>query len=230
VFLNAVANERLVRCGAFEDVWFQPAAGDAGGAVGAALLGCHRLLGVLRSERDAPEDGQAGSLLGPAYGMGEVRAALAEVEHTELSDDELATQVARDLADGLVVGLVDGRMEFGPRALGARSILADPRRPEMAGRLNRDVKRREEFRPFAPVVLAEFAREYFVFEGASPYMLRVVPATAETAQLVPSVVHVDGSARVQTPDPGAGALRRILAAFHARTGCPNPPQHVVQPE
>jgi carbamoyltransferase len=200
----------------------QPAAGDAGGALGAALFTWHQLLGHPR--RPDAADSQQGSLLGPAYSPAQVAAFLRGAEavsHCHEAEEGLLDAVAGLLADGKAVGWFCGRMEFGPRALGARSILADPRRPDMHARLNRKIKFRESFRPFAPCVLREHAAAYFRLPPGveSPYMLYTVPV-ADGAGL-PAVTHVDGSARVQTVDAGRhGRFYRLLRRFHEKTGCP----------
>ena len=244
VALNCVGNGRILREGPFERIWIQPAAGDAGGALGVALFTWHQLLGKERNV--SAGDLQHGSLLGKAYDDAEIRAFLDGVGavYRHVADDgALCRDVAGAVADGKVVGWFQGRMEFGPRALGARSILGDARRAEMQSTINQKVKFREGFRPFAPVVLAEHAHEYFELdEGCeSPYMLLVVPvrearrrrAEAENgaargfARLrlersdVPAITHVDYSARVQTVDAKRhGLFRRLLEAYHERTGCP----------
>jgi carbamoyltransferase len=236
VALNCVANGRLRREGPFEDVWVQPAAGDAGGALGAALFAWHQLLDRPREAR--PEDGQRGSFLGPRFGTAEVAAFLRRAEAAARAygrEDDLLEAVADLLARGQVIGWFHGRMEFGPRALGARSILADPRDPAMHARLNGKVKFRESFRPFAPCVLRELAHEYFdVPPGTdSPYMLITAPVAGAQRPAVapgglrvphsriPAVTHVDGSARLQTVDPERhGRFYRLLRRFHERTGCP----------
>jgi carbamoyltransferase len=240
VALNCVANGRLLREGPFERLWIQPAAGDAGGALGAALMHWHGHLGHPRVS-DAT-DAQRGSLLGPAYGDASVVAALdrmGAVRET-LADDALAEAVAMELASGRIVGHFDGRAEFGPRALGNRSILGDPRDPSMQRRMNVAIKFRESFRPFAPAVIDGKQGEWFELDAESPYMLLVAPVAAAhrgdaaaaaaargLAKLkavtgdVPAITHVDGSARVQTVSPGrAPRFHAILRAFERRTGCP----------
>ncbi|MEZ4391504.1 MAG: carbamoyltransferase C-terminal domain-containing protein [Polyangiales bacterium] len=241
VALNCVSNGRLLREGPFERVWVQPAAGDAGGALGVATYIWHALLGHPRAAR--PEDGMRGALLGPSYSTAEAAATLRALGAVfEVLDDEgaLLDRVAAALADGAVVGWFQGRMEFGPRALGGRSILADPRDEGTQSRLNLKTKFRESFRPFAPSVLAERAHEWFdLAEGVeSPYMLLVAPVAAsrrlpvdetlfglerlhQRRSSVPAVTHVDGSARVQTVTAARnGRYRRLLERFHAHTGCP----------
>jgi carbamoyltransferase len=220
----------------------QPAAGDAGGALGAALFVWHQLLGRPRAADG--QDRMCGALLGPRFSTEDVRKALdqrgARYTHCEREDD-LVGRVAAALADGNIVGWVQGRMEFGPRALGCRSILGDPRRPEMQSAMNRKTKFRESFRPFAPSVLREHAHEWFdTPPGADfPYMLftaevraeRRVPAPAAAPtglgrlnavrSTIPAVTHVDDTARVQTVDePRHGRYYRLLRRFHALTGCP----------
>ena len=249
VALNCVANSRLLREGPFARIWIQPAAGDAGGALGAALFVWHQLLG--RPRTPEPGDAQQGSLLGPAYSPEEVRSLLdkqgASYQRAG-SQVELFAVAAEALAAGKVVGWFRGRMEYGPRALGARSILADPRRPEMQSLLNQKIKFREGFRPFAPAVLAEHASEWFDLPRGhqSPYMLLTAPVcdrhrtvlTArerETMQThpdfchraavprstIPAVTHVDFSARIQTVDRARHPeFHRLLTAFHELTGCP----------
>ncbi len=242
VALNCVANGRLLREGPFERLWIQPAAGDAGGALGAALFVWHQLLENARVP--APEDSQAGTLLGPAPSSEEIETVLHEAGAVyRRVDDEtaLCAETAEALAAGEGVGWVQGRMEFGPRALGARSILGDPRDPAMQRRLNLKTKFRESFRPFAPVVLRGRVAEYFELKPGeeSPYMLIVAPVRAEQRRrpaesasggfdrlhevrsTIPAVTHVDGSARIQTADASRSPrLCRLLEAFEARTGCP----------
>ncbi|MFN8050299.1 MAG: carbamoyltransferase [Acidimicrobiales bacterium] len=242
VALNCVANGRLRREGPFERIWVQPAAGDAGSAVGAALWAWHH---VMEHDRTPSRpDGMGGAYLGPSYLAGDIAADLdaAGRPHRRIEDaDERAREVARLLADGRIVGVFQGRAEFGPRALGHRSILADPRSATMHERLNVAIKGRESFRPFAPAVIAELAGDWFDLDGDSPYMLFTAPVhpsrlgawtpgepTGEIAEQlagvrsdIPAVTHVDGSARVQTVDADQSpALHRILVAFHELTGCP----------
>jgi carbamoyltransferase len=224
VALNCVANGRLLREGPFRRVWVQPAAGDAGGALGAALFTWYHLLG--RRRPVVEEDHQQGSFLGPRYSPAEVAAFLRGAEamaHAYPAEEDLLDAVAGLLAAGKVVGWLSGRMEFGPRALGARSILADPRGPDMHGRLNRKIKFRESFRPFAPCVLREHAADYFQMPPGveSPYMLFTFPVAAGAASGLPAVTHVDGSARVQTVDARRhGRFHRLLKRFHEKTGFP----------
>ena len=244
VALNCVATGRLLREGPFDDVWVQPAAGDAGSALGAALWYWHDQLGNPRPDTAALPggDAMAGAALGPSFSADEVRRWLASegIEATHLPDlGERCDHVARRLAEGAVVGWFDGRMEFGPRALGHRSILADPRGADVKDRLNRQIKGRESFRPFAPAVLAERAAEWFEIDRPSPYMTfthrvaadRLVDPGPEPDDLsarsslprsqIPACTHVDGSARVQTVDADVHpAFHRLLQAFEAQTGCP----------
>ncbi|HYC70263.1 MAG TPA: carbamoyltransferase [Opitutaceae bacterium] len=242
VALNCVGNGRILREGPFERIWVQPAAGDAGGALGAALFVWHQLLGQPR-DPVAP-DGQRGSLLGPGVRGDEVEPVLRArgAVYRRLADESaICREAAALIAAGRIVGWVQGRMEFGPRALGARSILGDARDPEMQERMNRRTKFRESFRPFAPIVLRERAGEFFELrpEDESPYMLVVAPVRAEkrvasngaaraglervkdARSVVPAVTHVDHSARVQTVDCVRNPrLHRLLEAFAGQTGCP----------
>jgi carbamoyltransferase len=249
VALNCVANGRIVREGPFDDVWIQPAAGDAGGALGVALFIWHQLMDrprqVARSD-DGPIDAQRGSLLGPAFEGEEIRRMLddAGAVYSEIdSDDELCERIAGELAGEKVVGWMQGRMEFGPRALGGRSILGDPRSRQMQSVMNLKIKFRESFRPFAPSVLEERVHDFFEMDERqqSPYMLLVagvhpdrrVEPSGEALELtgldrlklvrseVPAITHVDASARVQTVDPRRhGRYYQLLKAFEERTGCP----------
>jgi carbamoyltransferase len=242
VALNCVANGRLAREGPFERVWVQPAAGDAGNAVGAALWAWHEVLGNLRSEQ--PDDAMSGAFLGPAFSDEEIRSWLDSngIVYRHLGEGpELAECVAQRLAGGEVVGWFQGRMEFGPRALGHRSIVADPRSPTVQGRLNGLVKERAAFRPFAPAVLEERAADWFDHDGAAPYMTFAAPVRedrrvrdedggdtedleAEVAKVrstIPAVTHVDHSARVQTVDRRRNPeFVGLLEAFERTTGCP----------
>ncbi|PTY05591.1 hypothetical protein DB347_14560 [Opitutaceae bacterium EW11] len=240
VALNCVANGRLLREGPFESIWVQPAAGDAGGALGAALAYYHLGCGAQRAE-PAGRDGMSGAFLGPEYTDDEIAATLGEhgLVGERLSLGECAERVARRVSDGAVVGFFQGRAEFGPRALGGRSILADARSPEMQRVLNLKIKARESFRPFAPIVLAERVGEYFEFSGESPYMLFTTPlvhsrrrsAAAPEDRLlervnqlrsdIPAVTHVDYSARLQTVDRLTHPqLHAVLTEFERLTGCP----------
>jgi len=241
VALNCVANGRILREGPFEQIWIQPAAGDSGGAVGAALLATHRVLGGHRAV--AADDGMQGALLGPSYERAEADKAVAEagLVSTPFADDLLDQEVARRLSRGEVVGWFQGRMEFGPRALGSRSILADPRPAAAQQRVNERIKFREGFRPFGPAVLAERTRDWFELDAESPYMLLVAPVAAARrlppdpaagerrglgrlgapVSTIPAVTHVDGSARIQTADERRNPrFFRLLTAFERETGCP----------
>jgi carbamoyltransferase len=244
VALNCVGNGRILRESPFENIWIQPAAGDAGGALGVALFTWHQLLDKPRTPN--PDDSQAGSLLGPAFSTEEVQAYLDQqgASYQLFEDrDQLAGYVAGLLADQKVVGWMQGRMEFGPRALGNRSILGDARSREMQSLMNRKIKFRESFRPFAPVILADHVHEFFEMEEGqiSPYMLLVADVRdGQRSELseqdkqrrgvdklqvcrskVPAITHVDNSARVQTADPvHAPELHRLLESFYQQTGCP----------
>jgi carbamoyltransferase len=248
VALNCVANARLLREGPFESIWVQPAAGDAGGALGSALFVWHQLLEQPR--RPCLPDGQQGSFLGPAYRPEEIERFLirSEVPYHSFTDEDVVEHTAALLAEEKVVGWFQGRMEFGPRALGARSILGDPRSPRMQATMNVKIKFRESFRPFAPAVLQEHAAGWFdVRPGQeSPYMLLVAPVrdhyrmdiTAAQREVmesdpdlcrrvnvlrssVPAITHVDYSARLQTVDKERNPrFHRLLTSFHRRTGCP----------
>ena len=249
VALNCVANGRLLREGPFESIWIQPAAGDAGGALGAALFVSHQLRNEPRTVQS--QDQQRGSLLGPAFRNHDVEAFLSsgDIKSTHFSrEDRLLDHVSDLLASGKVVGWFQGRMEFGPRALGARSIIGDPRSPKMQAVMNLKIKFRESFRPFAPIVMKEHASRWFDLEPdqESPYMLLVAPVrtdhwialTAEQrAQMdsdpdlrnrvniprstIPAVTHVDYSARLQTVDAERNPrLHALMDRFFAKTGCP----------
>ena len=241
VALNCVGNGRILREGPFERIWIQPAAGDAGGALGATLFLWHQLLDKQRSADGS--DSQQGSLLGPAYSTDEVREFLdaqGAVYRQFESRDDLSRTVAELLAAEKVVGWMQGRMEFGPRALGSRSILGDARSRSMQRVMNLKIKFRESFRPFAPVVLHDRVADYFDFPAdcESPYMLLVAPVAERersgdssgtrglerlnaVRSTIPAVTHVDFSARVQTVDPERhGKLHSLMKAFEAKTGCP----------
>ena len=217
VALNCVANGALVRSGIFDEVFVQPAAGDSGAGLGAALHVAHRRLGV---PRGAP---QTHAALGPGTEPRQVTEAVQrcspEVRVERL--DDVAGSVAALLAEGQVVGWMQGQMEFGPRALGQRSILADPRDPETARRVNERVKFRETFRPFAPSVPLEHVGDWFVDGGPSPYMLLAFEVRPERRARIPAVTHVDGTARVQTVDRDVQPLyHRLLTEFGRITGVP----------
>ena len=217
VALNCAANGRLLIEGPFEDVFVQPAAGDAGGALGAAAIASRRLDEGCRPGR------MEHVFLGPEYSCQEIVRILqgggCKFEHFHNARPALTTAVAGLIAEGKVVGWFQGRMEFGPRALGSRSILADPRDAESRERINRRVKRRESFRPFAPAVKIEDARQYFELSGASPFMLFTTRVRQPSG--LPAVTHVDGSARIQTVDRAQAPLfHDLLTAFEGLTGCP----------
>ena len=241
VALNCVANGRLLREGPFEELWIQPAAGDAGGALGVALAVDHEVGGTPRRLNGAAE-GMRGAYLGPRYDAPDIEAVLRDwaATYERLEDDLLIPRVAEALAAGRVVGWFQGRMEFGPRALGNRSILGDARSPAMQRLINLKVKYRESFRPFAPVVLREDAAEWFDLDDESPYMLLVAPVKEERRRMlsneeaarqglaklgvprseIPAVTHVDGSARIQTLTADSNPrLHGLITAFKARTGC-----------
>ena len=243
VALNCVGNGRLLREGPFERLWNQPAAGDAGGAVGVALTVHHKALGQPRRAY-SEGDGMHGSYLGPRFTDGAIEDFLREVGAvwTRLPDDAaLVDRTARLLAEEKVVGWLQGRMEFGPRALGGRSILGDPRSTKMQSVMNLKIKYRESFRPFAPSVLREHVAEWFELDVDSPYMLLVagvrpehrIPMTAEQEQLfgieklnvprssIPAVTHVDYSARIQTVHQETNPrYHALLSRFNELTGCP----------
>jgi carbamoyltransferase len=241
VALNCVGNGRVLREGPFKGIWIQPAAGDAGGALGAALS-------VWYQKSQAPRkvsgcrDAMKGSYLGPAFSNEEIRHFLDEqaIPYTVMTDEELYRSVAAELADGKVVGWLHGRMEFGPRALGGRSILGDARNTTMQSVMNLKIKYRESFRPFAPSVLRERVSDYFDMDVDSPYMLLVapvredrrVPATKSASDLwgidllnvprsdIPAVTHIDFSARVQTVHADTNpSYYRLLKEFESLTGC-----------
>jgi carbamoyltransferase len=216
VALNCVANGRVLRDAGFDDIWIQPAAGDAGGALGVAFSIWNQSLGKPRSfvMRHA--------LWGPEYGNGAVGDCIAfrGAKSVEMSDEALFDRTADLIEKGLVVGWYQGRAEFGPRALGNRSILADARDPEMKDRLNAKIKLREGFRPFAPSVLEEDVSEWFELDRPSPYML-LTAQVRENHRTVPSITHVDGSARLQTVDRETNPrYHAVISAFKRRTGCP----------
>ena len=241
VALNCVANGRLQREGPFENIWIQPASGDAGSALGAALVAWHQHFEQPR--RPQSPDAMAGTYLGPSFANAEIQSFLAGIEapFQALPDPELFERVAELLDQGQVIGWFNGRMEFGPRALGGRSILGDPRNRRMQSVMNLKIKYRESFRPFAPSVLEEEAGNVFDLNATSPYMLLVAPVkpelctpmSAEQEQLfgidklnvprssLPAITHVDYSARVQTVSPTANPrYYQLIKAFQRRTGCP----------
>ncbi|NLE58753.1 MAG: carbamoyltransferase [Planctomycetes bacterium] len=242
VALNCVANGRILREGPFDDIWIQPAAGDAGGAVGAAFAVWHQFLGKER-RCDGQRDRMHGAQLGPAFKPDQIARMLEEqrIPATRYEPEELVERVAGLIAEGRVVGWFDGRMEFGPRALGNRSILGDPRNRDMQTTLNLKIKFRESFRPFAPAVLLERVADYFELDRPSPYMLLVAPVSPshrreppvpepdldslarrkQVRSSVPAITHVDYSARIQTVDAADNPrFHRLIAAFDRLTGCP----------
>ena len=219
VALNCVANGRIVREAGFENIWIQPAAGDDGIAIGCAYFG-H--LAILKNERRFVENH---SFLGVEYNDKDVRAAAAKtgvrLQTTRRSSSDICAETAKLLSDGHTFGWFQGRSEFGPRALGNRSIIADPRDPGMKDKLNKRVKHRQAFRPFAPIVLAERANEIFEGEEESPFMLLVQRVRPEWQDRIPAIVHVDGTARVQTVRREHNErLYRLLKEFEALTGVP----------
>jgi carbamoyltransferase len=241
VALNCVANGKILRDGIFQDIWIQPAAGDAGGAVGAALAVWHD---HLKKERtvNRTSDTQKGSFLGPAYNRSQIMTFLNDhhIPYRELSDEEVSSVTAGLLAQENVIGWFQGRMEFGPRALGSRSILGDARSSQMQKKMNLSIKYRESFRPFAPAVLAEKVEDYFDFKGRSPYMLLVAdvkadirrPMTEQEQNLfgidklnivrstIPAITHVDYSARLQTVHQDTHPrFYALIKAFEKLTGC-----------
>jgi len=241
VALNCVGNGKILREGPFQGLWIQPAAGDAGGAVGAALAAWHQLDAQPRVSRPAGSDGMQGAFLGPAFSNAEIERFLKtkDAPYVRLSDVELYDRIAEELAAEKVIGWFQGRMEFGPRALGGRSILGDARSPKMQSVMNLKIKYRESFRPFAPSVLRERVADYFEMDADSPYMLLVAPVveprrTAITEEQrglwgidllnvprsdIPAVTHVDYSARIQTVHAETNPrYYHLLKAFEAKTG------------
>lgn len=242
VALNCVGNGRILREGPFEDIWIQPAAGDAGGALGAALFTWHQLLDNPRSADDA-NDSQVGSYLGPHYDEEYLRNFLESrrYPYTYLENGQVSETVADLIAQEKVIGWFQGRMEFGPRALGGRSIIGDARSPKMQSQMNLKIKYRESFRPFAPSVLIEHVSEFFELDRPSPYMLLVADIdkrirrdmTNHEKDLwgidklnvvrsdIPAVTHVDYSARIQTVHKETNPLyHEMIEAFYRKTGCP----------
>ncbi len=243
VALNCVANGKILRDGHFKNIWIQPAAGDAGGAVGAAYGVWHNELGKPRQRDASKRDAMRGSYLGPQYDTSAIETALETLSgiYETLDDDKVIEETAQALADGKAVGWFTGRMEFGPRALGARSIIGDPRSPTMQKLLNLKVKFRESFRPFAPSVLREDMADWFNLDHDSPYMLLVDlvredkrrAMTPEEEALfgidklnairsqIPAVTHIDYSARIQTVHSDTNPrYHALISAFKDRTGCP----------
>jgi carbamoyltransferase len=241
VALNCVGNGRIVREGPFENLWIQPAAGDAGGALGVAQMIWHHHLDQPR-HADGVHDSQKGSYLGPGFTPGEIEESLKELGavYERVDGPERATRIARILAAEQVVGWFNGRMEFGPRALGDRSIIGDPRSPKMQKQMNLKIKYRESFRPFAPSVLRERVQDYFELDGDSPYMLlvapvkkdRQIPMTDDQGKLwgieklnvprsdLPAITHIDYSARIQTVTSDTNPdYYELIKAFEEETGC-----------
>lgn len=216
VALNCVANQRAIRSSPFSEVFIQPASGDDGQALGKLLYRIHREFGISRQP-------QKHSYLGPSYSHDSVSRILASqpsLAAEPLPEAALLDRCAQLLAEGNVIGWFQGRSEFGPRALGHRSVLADPRSPETKERVSRRFKKREWYRPFAPSVLARHASEYFDIDGPSPFMLRVAKAHAHVLEVIPAVIHVDGTARIQTVDQNNGIYHDLISAFARRTGVP----------
>ncbi len=243
VALNCVANAKVLSSGIFEDIWIQPAAGDAGGAVGAALIAHHHYLDNPAPEKNARDDLFSGAYLGPSWGDDEISGFLEGngLPFKRFETGELLDCVAGWLDEGRVIGWFQGRMEFGPRALGGRSIIGDPRRPEMQKRMNLKIKFRESFRPFAPSVLLEEAPHWFETSHESPYMLLVADVKEEKRippkpgdeglsglqrletqrSAIPAVTHVDFSARLQTVSAAGNPLYyALIRKFYEKTGCP----------
>lgn len=240
VALNCVANGRILKESRFKNIWIQPAAGDAGGALGAAYDVYYRHLQQPRMTNSTGTDKMHHALLGPSYRKEEIKAILEEnhLPYRELTGETYYKYIASEIASGKVTGWFDGRMEYGPRALGNRSILGDARNPDMQSVMNRKIKFRESFRPFAPAILEEFATEYFDLPAASPYMLLVgklkeehrLPVMAESSGLdklkqirstVPAITHVDFTARVQTVNSESNpSFYKLIRTFYELTGCP----------
>jgi carbamoyltransferase len=241
VALNCVANGKILEATDFDDIWIQPAAGDAGGALGGALYAWYQYLDNPRSVTPGKDD-MAGSLLGPQFENDEIQAYLDanNLTYQHLDEDAWARTIAELIAEGKVVGLFQGRLEFGPRALGGRSVIGDPRSSKMQSIMNLKIKYRESFRPFAPAVLEERAADYFEIDHPSPYMLLVAPvrediraASArngsptslrdwvnEVRSSIPAVTHVDYSARIQTVNEAdSPAFYAVIKAFEELTGC-----------
>lgn len=241
VALNCVANGKILRDGAFKQLWVQPAAGDAGGAIGTALAAWHQELGEPSLAHEG--DQMKGAYLGPSYDTEQICADLDKLGavYTTMTEDQMIAETAAAIANGKAVGWFQGRMEFGPRALGGRSILGDPRLPEMQKTLNLKVKYRESFRPFAPSVLREDVADWFQLDDDSPYMqivadvaeARKKPMSTEDEALfgidklnvprseIPAVTHVDYSARIQTVHADTNPLyHRLISQFKRMTGCP----------
>ncbi|MDP3042037.1 MAG: carbamoyltransferase [Candidatus Omnitrophota bacterium] len=239
VALNCVGNGHILRESPFKDIWIQPASGDAGAALGAALLVWYKYLGNQRNA-DGLNDAQKASLLGPSYSDDYIESFLnkQDIPYRRLSYNDIAKEVSDLIIDGKVIGWFQGRIEFGPRALGARSIIGDARNPQMQSKMNLKIKYRESFRPFAPTVLRDKVSEWFVLDKASPYMLLVAAVRPEkrskasenlsgldklkaTRSLIPAVTHVDYSSRVQTVKREENPLYYdMIQVFSQKTGCP----------
>jgi carbamoyltransferase len=243
VALNCVVNGRILRESQFKNIWIQPAAGDAGGALGAAYEVYYSQSHQQRTLNTDGTDKMNNALLGPSYGKDEIKAILHNNQLTflELEDDQYVNVIATEISKGKIVGWFDGRMEYGPRALGSRSILGDARNPEMQSVMNRKIKFRESFRPFAPAILEEYAADYFGKAVVSPYMLFVgflkdehrlpldkneiglkgLNKLSQIRSTVPAITHVDYSARVQTVNVESNPdLYKLLTSFYELTGCP----------
>ncbi|MCL4137272.1 UNVERIFIED_CONTAM: hypothetical protein GTU68_007388 [Idotea baltica] len=241
VALNCVGNGRVLREGPFKNIWIQPAAGDAGGALGAALCAWH---GYLKNERkvNPAKDSQFYSLLGPQYSEDQVNEDLKDINpnYKKLDDSSLSEEVSELLANQKVIGWFQGRMEFGPRALGNRSIIGDPRSTEMQSKMNLKIKYRESFRPFAPIVIKEDASDFFDIDCESPYMLLVAPVTEKRRikmtgdqedlfgieklnvpkSDIPAITHVDYSARIETVSKDQNSkLYDLMQSFKSKTDC-----------
>jgi carbamoyltransferase len=242
VALNCVSNGKIIKDGIFDEIWVQPAAGDAGGALGAALFTWHQYLNMPRVQ-NGQHDKMHGAYLGPAYDDAEIAGFLdgQQIPYTVIDKADIPEKIADLINDGMVIGLFNGRMEYGPRALGARSIIADARNSSMQENMNIKIKFRESFRPFAPSVLAERVSDYFDFEGSSPYMLIVADVHKDrrinneqddeklfgvdklkmNRSDIPAVTHVDYSARIQTVHKETNPLYyNIISAFERKYGCP----------
>ena len=244
VALNCVANGKILRAGIFDGIWIQPAAGDAGGAIGAAYLADFYMLGGTRPKHDGAGDSQQGSFLGPDFSDDDILTFLSQsgARYHPLDDpDTDAMVIASLLAEQKIVGMFAGRMEFGPRALGNRSILGDPRAATTQSRMNLKIKFRESFRPFAPIILEDDAADYFELDSTSPYMLIVAPLRSVHRRVpepspdpedmlqivnglrstVPAITHIDYSARIQTVEKDVNPkMFALLQAFRTLTGCP----------
>ena len=243
VALNCVANGKIIKEKIFDSVWIQPAAGDAGGALGAALFAWYQVLGNKREVVNTiGGDMQSGSYLGPKFESPEISSWLdtEKIPFHCVNDDSFSSKIAALIDEGNVIGWFQGRMEFGPRALGARSIIGDPRSEKMQSTMNLKIKYRESFRPFAPSCLREDVSEYFDFDESSPYMLVVAPVeesrrkkmNSEQSKLfgieklniarsdIPAITHVDYSARIQTVQRDTNpAYYDLISAFKEKTGC-----------